>query len=224
MGMITRFVNIVRANLNSMLNKAEDPSKLLEQTINDMQGAYQKAKEQVARSVADQKRIEESYRKEEEKAKHWHERAILAVEKQDDALAKEALKRKTQHTQLATQYTSELSRHTQNVENLKTNLKDLELKITEIKNKKNLLISKQKRAEAQDQIHKTLSGINNMGGLDTIERMEEKIEEMGHMADARASLNDEFSGDSLESQFEKLGSKDVDTELLELKQQLRIEK
>ncbi|MCZ6729041.1 MAG: PspA/IM30 family protein, partial [SAR324 cluster bacterium] len=88
----------------------------------------------------------------------------------------------------------------------------------------NLLVSKQKRAQAQDQIYKTMEGIQDTGAVDTINRMEEKIEEMSHLADARMELSEEFSGDALEKKFAELGpGEDVDAELLELKQQLKLE-
>ena len=224
MGIMSRFVTVIRSNLNAMLNRAEDPSKILEQTILDMDTAYNKAKDQVARSVADQKKLEKSLADQQREIAKWGERAVAAVEKGDDELAKEALRRKSEHSRIALQFEHEQAAHTQNVESLKQHLHDLEGKIAEVRRKKSLLISKQKRAEAQDQIYKTVEGIQDSGALDTIDRMEDKIEEMSHLADARMELSEEFQGDALEKRFEELGSgTDVDAELLELKQQLKIE-
>lgn len=110
------------------------------------------------------------------------------------------------------------------MDSLKENLHDLQGKIAEVRRKKSLLISKQKRAEAQDQIYKTVEGIQDSGALDTIGRMEDKIEEMSNLADARMEMSDEFQGDALEKKFQELGpGDDVDAELLELKQQLKLE-
>jgi len=224
MGILSRTINVIRANLNAMLNRAEDPTKMLEQTLIDLDTAYSKAKDQVARSVADKKRLEKSLAEQQKEAKKWTDRAVKAVEKNDDGLAKEALVRKSEHNRIALQFEQELTAHDMNVETLKENLRELEKKIAEIKRKKNLLISKQKRAEAQDQIYKTVEGIQNTGALDTIERMENKIEEMSALADARMELSEEFQGDALEKRFEELGSGgDVDSELLELKERLKIE-
>ena len=223
MGILSRFVNVMRSNINAMLNKAEDPSKMLEQTLIDLDSAYKKAKEQVARSVADQKRIEKSVADQRKELAKWSERAVQAVEKGDDELAKEALRRKGEHGKIVQQFEQELAAHTSNVENLKDNLRELEAKIGEIKRKKNLLISKHKRAQAQEQIYKAVEGIQDGGALDTIQRMEDKIEEMSHLADARMALSDEFQGDALEKKFEDLAGGDVDAELLELKQQLKLE-
>lgn len=223
MGILSRFVTVIRSNLNSMLNSAEDPTKILEQTILDMDTAYGKAKDQVARSVADEKKLEKSLADQQKETAKWGERALAAVEKGDDELAKEALRRKGEHGKIALQFEHELAAHTQNVESLKEHLHDLQGKIGEVRRKKSLLISKQKRAEAQDQIYKTVEGIQDSGALDTIDRMEDKIEEMSHLADARVEMSDEFQGDALEKRFQDLGGKDVDAELLELKQQLKIE-
>ena len=173
MGILSRFFTVIRANMNSALNRAEDPTKLLEQTLLDMDSAYGKAKDQVARSVADEKRLEKSLADQKKQADKWGQRAVQAVEKGDDELAKEALSRKGEHSRIALQFEHELGAHTQNVESLKDHLHELQGKIAEVRRKKSLLISKQKRAQAQDQIYKTVEGIQDSGALDTIDRMED---------------------------------------------------
>jgi phage shock protein A len=224
MGILSRFIAVVRANLNALLNRAEDPSKMLEQTLLDMEGAYRKAKDQVARSLADQKRLEKSLQDQRGEAAKWGERAMLAVQKGDDNLAREALQRKHEHQRIALEFEHESAAHTANVEQLRAGLHELEGKIAEIRRKKGLLISKQRRAEAQTQIYRTIEGIQDAGALDTIERMEAKIEEMSHLADARRQLSAEFRGDVLERKFQELApGEDVEAELLEMKQRLQLE-
>lgn len=224
MGIASRLVTVVRANLNALLNRAEDPSKILEQTLLDMDVSFRKAKDQVAKSIASQKKLAQSLSEQQKEVGRWGERAVKAVEAGNDELAKEALVRKAEHARMSAQFESELAAHTQNVENLTSELHQLQSKIEEIRRKKDLLASKQKRAEAQDQIYKTIEGIQDTGGVDTINRMEEKIEDMTHLADARMELSGEFQGDALEKKFQELGpSKDVDAELLELKQQMKLE-
>ena len=225
MGIISRFFTVVRSNLNAILNRAEDTTKMLEQTLIDMEAAYRKAKEHVARSVADEKRLQKSLMDHQNQVKRWENRAILAIENNDDDLAKEALRRKKEHTRLALQFEGEHTAHSANVDRLKDSLRELESKIEEIKRKKNLLISKQKRAEAQDQIYQTIDGIESAGAMDTIDRMENKIEEMVALADAHQEMSEEFSGNALEKRFAELDASgaDVESELLELKQRARIE-
>jgi len=224
MGILSRFIAVVRSNLNALLNRAEDPAKMIEQTLLDMESAYRKAKDQVARSVADHKRLEKALQDQKTETAKWSERAMLAVQKSDDNLAREALARKQEHQRIAAQFEQEMGAHDTNVEQLKAGLRDLETKIAEIRRKKNLLVSKQRRAEAQNQIYGTLEGIQDAGALETISRMEAKIDEMSHLADARRELSSEFSGDALERKFRELQpGKDVESELMEMKQRLQIE-
>ena len=225
MGILSRFINVVRANLNALLNRAEDPTKMLDQTLIDMQSAYQKAKDRVAHSMADEKRLQKSLMDEQAEVKRWEEGAIKAVQNSDDELAREALRRKNEHARMAAQFEHELAAHGSNVQRLKDSLRELENKIGELRRKKNLLISTQRRAEAQQQIDATIEGIDATGAVDTMQRMEAKIEEMAALADARHELRQEFSGDQLEQRIKELGGggSDVDAELLELKQRLQIE-
>jgi len=224
MGILSRFLNVVRSNLNALLNRAEDPTKMLDQSLIDMEAAYKKAKDHVARSMADEKRLQKSLMDQQGETQRWQERALRAVEHGDDDLAREALRRKNEHARMAAQFEHELAAHASNVARLKDSLRELETKIGEVRRKKNLLVSKQRRAEAQEQIDRTIDGLGTTGAADTIARMEDKIEEMAALADARHELGQEFSGDRLEQRFQQLDTKgeDVDAELLELKQRLQI--
>jgi phage shock protein A len=225
MGILSRFITVIQANLNALVSKTENPAKILEQTIVDLESAYRKAKDQVAHALADQKRMEKAVATVQAEVKRWQDRAVLAVEKGDDGLAREALNRKNEHARSAIQLTAELEAQTANVASLKEALVDLQQKIVDIKRQKGVLIAKQRRAEAQDQIYKTLDGIHNAGALETVKRMEEKIEHMASVSDARKELASEFRGDQLERRFKELGagSPNVDAELIEMKQRLLLE-
>lgn len=225
MGLLSRFVNVVRANLNALLNRAEDPTKMLDQTLVDMQAAYQKAKDRVAHSIADEKRLQKSLMDQQAEVRRWEEGAVKAVRAGDDELAREALRRKADHTSMAARFEHELAAHASNVQRLKDSLRELDGRIEELKRKKNLLVSTQRRAEAQQQIDRTIEGIDSAGAMDTIARMESKIEEMAALADARHELREEFSGDKLAKRIDALDApgQDVDAELLSLKQRLQIE-
>ncbi|MBI4083959.1 MAG: PspA/IM30 family protein [Candidatus Lambdaproteobacteria bacterium] len=224
MGLLSRFFTVVRANLNALLNLAEDPAKLLDQTVLDLNAAYQKAKDQVARSMADQKRMEKALLDQRGEVQKWEGRAVLAVEKGDDELAREALRRKNEHAALATQFDHELGLHTANVDKLKQSLRELETKIGEFRRRKNLLVSKHRRAEAQEQIGRTMEAMQGVGALDTAARMEEKIDQLAATAEAKMELSQEFQGDALERKFKQLQpGPDVERELLELKQRVQIE-
>ncbi len=225
MGILSRFITVIQANLNALVSKAENPAKILEQTIVDMEGAYRKAKDQVAHAMADEQKMRKAVAKEQAEVKKWQDRAVLAVEKGNDDLARQALARKNEHARQAILLESERESQENNVASLKGALKDLQRQIAEIKRQKGVLVAKQRRAEAQDQIHKTLEGIHGAGALETVQRMEEKIEHMAAVSDARKELTREFRGDQLERRFKELGagSPNVDSELIEMKQRLQIE-
>jgi phage shock protein A len=225
MGILARFITVIQASLNALITKAENPAQILEQTILDMEGAYRKAKDQVAHAIADEKRMQQTLAKEHAEVKQWQERAVLAVEKGDDALAREALARKHEHARIAAALGSELEAQSANVAALKEALQELQQKIAEIKRQKTVLVSKQRRAEAQDQIHKTLEGVTQAGALETVKRMEERIEHLAALSDARKELAQQSRGDALERRFKELGtgSPTVETELIEMKKRLQLE-
>lgn len=227
MGILSRFINVFRANLTALLRRSEDPTRMLDQSLSDMESAYRKAKDRVAHSVADTRRLEKALADQRAEVQRWDERAVLAVENGDDDLAREALRRKNEHNRTAGQYEQELGAHGANVERLKDSLHELETKIAEVRRKKTLLVSRHRRAAAQDEVYRTMEGIDATGAMETIERMENRIEELAALADARGELYREFSGDDVERRFAELDAarsgEDVDGELLELKQRLQIE-
>jgi phage shock protein A len=225
MGILARIAMIVRSWVTSAVSRAEDPAKILEQTLLDMEHAYRRAKDQVAHSIADQKRLEKTLAEQQTEAGRWQERAVLAVEKGDDTLAKDALRRKNEHTRLAAQLGEQLKDHQENVASLKEGLRDLEARMEDLKRKKSLLISRQRQAEAQDQIYRGVEGVRSAGALETIRRMEEKVDQMVALSGARREMQEEFSGDRLERRFKTLEASgpDVEQDLLQLKQRIQIE-
>jgi len=101
MNIFTRFFNVIRSNINSLLDSAEDPDKMLSQMVSDLETQKRQAKEQLAHTLADQKRLEQTLRKEQEEVSKWEQKAILAVQNERDELAKEALVRKNEHEKRA---------------------------------------------------------------------------------------------------------------------------
>ena len=220
MGIIQRLFNLFRSNANHLLDKAEDPGKMLKQMISDLEVQKRKAKQQMTEALALQKSLERDTQKEHKEAEKWEEKAILAVQKELDELAKEALTRKKEHHRRALDFEKQLEMHRNNADILRNNYQSMEDKIDEIKRKKGILLAKQKQAEAQEKIFQTMEGLgDNSGALETIERMEEKVENMEARAEAYQEISSGSDKDSLESKFEELGhdSTDMDSELLELK-------
>jgi phage shock protein A len=224
MAIVQRFWTVIKSNLNHLIGKAEDPEKMLNQMLLDMQEQLINAKRQVAVAIADEKRLLKQYEDEKGKAKEWEDKAMFAVKAGKDDLAKLALDRKAEHDKLANGFEVQWNAQTQAVEQLKVALNGLNTKIDDAKRKKNLLIARARRAEAQKTITDTMSGMSKTNALDTIERMEQKIDQMEAEAQATTEMAKELETDELSAQFQKLDVVGSDDALLALKEKMGIKK
>ncbi|MDX9721995.1 MAG: PspA/IM30 family protein [Myxococcota bacterium] len=204
MGIFSRLGTLLKANINDLISKAEDPEKILNQLILDMQEQLVEAKKQVAVAIADEKRLKKQLENELTMSREWEKKAMMAVRAGKDDLAKEALARKNEHDKLVSEYQKQWEMQKSATDKLRDALRMLNNKIEEAKRKKNLLIARKRRAEAQKTIQATLSGINDNSAFDAFKRMEEKIEKEEAEAEAAAELGSELSGDSLDSKFAAL--------------------
>ena len=221
MGIFARLAALIKSNLNDLISSSEDPEKMLNQIVLDMSNQLLEAKRQVAASIADEKRLAKQVEQETANATEWERRAMLAVRSGDDALAKEALARKKEHQTLAEQFQDQWSKQKQAVDQLKLALRALNNKIEEAKRKKNLLIARKKRAEAQKAIQETMTGLKNASAFETFDRMAGRIEQMEAEAEAHAELNEEATGDTLAHKFRELEvTKGADEDLVALKRQM----
>ena len=220
MGILTRIFNLFRATTSDLLDKAEDPEKMIKQMISDLEAQKKKAKEQMTEALALQKRLDRDTEKEHHEAEKWEQKAILAVQNEKDDLAKEALTRKNEHLRRALDFEKQLEMHQNNADSLEESYQTMEDKIDEIKRKQGLLSVKQKQAEAQEKIYKTIEGLGDTSGImDTIERAEEKVENLQARAEAYQEINMDSDQEILEKKFKELEheSPDMEMELLELK-------
>ncbi len=218
MGLFDRLSALVRSNINDLISRAENPEKMLNQLIVDMKTQLAKAKQQVASAIADEKKLQSDAEGMKKQAEDWERRAMLAVQEGRDDMAKQALARYNEHLQSAQQLHETWLRHKAETDALKLSLRQLNDKIEEAKRKKNILVARAKRAEAQQRIQQTMSGMTDKSAFESFERMAEKIEASERRAIAAAELNEEVSGDRLLSQFEALEYKgSSDQQLLELK-------
>ncbi len=204
MGILNRISTLVRANINDLISKSEDPEKILNQLILDMKEQLIQAKKQVAVAIADEKRLKKQLENEVEKSREWEKKAMMAVRAGRDDLAKEALTRKTEHDSLAEEYQVQWEQQKAAADQLRNSLRQLNKKIEEASRKKNLLIARKKRAEAQKTIQNTMSGMNDTSAFDAFDRMEGKITQMEAEAEASAELAGELAGDDLSAQFQEL--------------------
>ncbi len=224
MGLFSRLGTLIRSNINELINKAEDPEKMLNQVLVDMKAQLVEAKKQVAVAIADEKRIKKQYEQEAAKAQEWERKAMLAVKAGDDALARAALTRKAEHDEVAETLKQQWEAQRQSVEQLKAALRGLDNKIEEAKRKRNILVSRQKRAEAQRTINETLSNINSTSAFDTFERMSDRVTQLEAEAEAASEIGGALPEATLESQFKALeASTGVDDDLARLKKKMALQ-
>jgi phage shock protein A len=218
MGIFGRLAQLIKSNLNDLISRSEDPEKMLNQVILEMNTQLIEAKKQVAVSIADEKRLGKQFETERATAEEWERKAMMAVRAGDDDLAKEALLRQKEHGQLATELETQWQKQAAAVNMLKSTLRQLNNKIEEAKRKKNVLVARKKRAEAQKAIHETMSGLAENSAFETFERMEKKIDQMEAEADAQAEISNEYTGDALKDRFAALeANRGADMALQELK-------
>ena len=224
MGIFDRIATLFKSNINDLISKAENPEKMLDQILIDMRNQLAQAKQQVASSIADEKRLKDQADAEYKSAQDWEAKAMLAVKEGRDDLAKQALLRHTESLQHANQLEETWNLQQATVEKLKNSLRDLNDKIEEAKRKKNLLLARQRSAQAQQRIAATMSGMSEKSAFEAFARMEEKIANNERQIKASIEIDEEFSGDRLQSDFKKLervaGSANADQQLMALKEKM----
>jgi phage shock protein A len=221
MSIFQKLSALFRSNINDLIARAENPEKMLNQIILDMRNQLSNAKREVASAIADERKLRVQVEDEVKQAKDWEKRAVLAVQGGRDDLAKQALLRHGEHAERAGALESTWRAQAQETEKLKGSLRQLNEKIEEAKRKRNLLIAKQKRAQAQKRIHETMSGLSDTSAFDAFNRMAERIEENERKTLAAAEVAEDLGGDSLEKEFARLERKDdAEDRLLALKREM----
>ncbi len=223
MGVLDRISNIFKANTNALLDKIEDPEKILEQNILDMEKEYIKAKESIAGAKAQEISLNKQVAHLEQEIQKWTENAKIALTKGNEEMAKKALsKKKTTEEEL------ELIRKDRdliekNVAELVAGLKMMENKINEAKRKKDLLKSRMQTARAKQKIVDTKAKIGGIGdgAFNSFNKMEEKANRMINEADAMEAIDKELAGEDLDEEFKKMNQDSgVDSELEKLKKEM----
>jgi phage shock protein A len=224
MGIFSRLKTLVSANVNDMISKAEKPEKMLNQLLIEMNEQLVESKKAVALAIADEKKLERETQNYLAQSQEWERKAVLAVQAGKDDLAKEALLRKKEHDDAYGEYKKQWEAQKASVDKLKESLRDLQNKIEEAQRKKNLLVARAKRAEAQQKIQDTISSVSgNRSAFDAFDRMAAKVDQMEAQADATKELDDYTSNANLDKRFEELekSSDSADSMLLELKEKMK---
>lgn len=217
MGLFDRVVRVIRANLNNLIAQAEDPEKVLEQAVDEMQQDLIQLRQAVAQAIATQKRTERQASQAETTAQEWYNRAQLALSNGDENLAREALTRRKSYQETAKAMRSQLTQQSSVVSKLKENMRSLESKIAEAKTKKDLYIARARSAQASQKINEMLGNVGTGNALSAFERMEEKVMQL----EAQSEVLAEMGSSDLEKRFAALEKgDDVDTELAAMKANL----
>lgn len=217
MGLFDRLWRVIRANINSLVSGAEDPEKILEQTVMDMQSDLVQMRQGVAQAIATQKRTEREYERTQSTADEWYRRAQLALQKGQENLAKEALTRRKSYHETATAMKTQVEQQSEVVERLKQNMRQLENKITEARAKKNMYVARARSAQASEKLQDLLGNMKAGSAMGAFERMEEKVMQL----EAKSQAIAELGTDDLEKKFASLeGGNDIDAELEAMKAQM----
>ncbi len=224
MSIFTKLSTVIKSNINDLISRAENPEKMLNQIILDMRDQLAKAKREVAAAIADERKLRAQLDSEVKQMRQWEHRAMLAVKEGRDDLAKQALVRQQEHAGRASALDETWRAQSGETEKLKGSLRQLNDKIEEAKRKRNLLVAKQRRAQAQRRIHETMSGLSNTSAFDAFNRMAGKIEEQERESLAHQEVNEALGPGTLEDEFKQLegggGTGDVEDRLLALKQEM----
>ena len=215
MGIFDRFRRVVKSNLNDMISRAENPEKMLNQLIVDMNEQLIESKKSVASAIADEKKLERLVTQQATQGEEWDRKARLALKAGKEDLAKEALLRKQEYAGLAKQYQEQWQAQHASVEQLKQSLRGLQQKIEEAQRKKNLLIARAKRAEAQKRIQATIGSMADNSAFAAFDKMATKVEQIEAEVDAMAELEDMSSkSDDIEKQFAALEGSGANADIL----------
>ncbi|HEY7033471.1 MAG TPA: PspA/IM30 family protein [Thermomicrobiales bacterium] len=214
MGIMDRLSTLVRANVNDLLDRAEDPEKMIDQILRDMESNIGQAREQVASMIAQEKELQADYDETSKLATEWGAKAQRAVDAGKDDLAREALRRKRDNEQNATVYQQQLTVQEQTVAKLKEQLRQLEAKYQSTMSQRDTMLARARRARAQEQVARTLTTFSPMDPSADLERMERKI----RGSEAKAAAMVEMGDESFDTQFRELDyDTDIEAELAALK-------
>jgi phage shock protein A len=214
MGLLDRVSTLIRANLNDLVDRAEDPSKMIKQVILDMENQLLQVKTQVAISIADQHMLEKKQQESGEKSAEWMRKAEISVDKGQDDLARAALERHKSAERTAASFHQQVEDQRAQVATLKSALSKLETKLNEAQSKSDMLMAQHRRARALGRASDARMEIGSRSSIRTFERMKEKIT----VSEAVSQAKHEMVTDDLDDRFAQMERDDeVDKLLAELK-------
>jgi phage shock protein A len=197
MGLLERVSTLIRANLNDMIDRAEDPDKMIKQVILDMENQYLQVKTQVAVSIADQHMLEKKLKENEDTGNDWMRKAERAVDKSEDDLARAALDRYQTSLRLAQSYREQVDDQKAQVETLKGALQKLEQKLDEAKSKRDLLLARHRRSVALGKAARAQTAMGDTSKSVTFDRLKDRVHHSESVATAEVELIADDAGERL---------------------------
>ncbi|KAG7996518.1 hypothetical protein I3843_01G164600 [Carya illinoinensis] len=216
MNLFDRFSRVVKSYANAIISSFEDPEKILEQTVLEMNDDLTKMRQATAQVLASQKQLENKYKAAQQASEDWYRKAQFALKKGEEDLAREALKRRKSYADNANALKAQLDQQKTVVENLVSNTRLLESKIQEARSKKDTLKARAQSAKTANKVSEMLGNVNTSNALSAFEKMEEKVLAMESQAEAVGQL----TTDDLEGKFALLEGSSVDDDLANLKKEL----
>ncbi|XP_062173959.1 membrane-associated 30 kDa protein, chloroplastic [Alnus glutinosa] len=216
MNLFDRFARVVKSYANAVISSFEDPEKILEQTVLEMNDDLTKMRQATAQVLASQKQLGNKYKAAQEASEDWYRKAQFALQKGEEDLAREALKRRKSYADNANALKAQLDQQKAVVENLVSNTRLLESKIQEARSKKDTLKARAQSAKTASKVSEMLGNVNTSNALSAFEKMEEKVMAMESQAEALGQL----TTDDLEGKFALLEGSSVDDDLANLKKEL----
>jgi phage shock protein A len=211
MAVLERVATLVRANLNDLIDRAEDPEKMIKQVILDMENQLLQVKTQVAIAMADHHLLQKKQAEQQDKAAEWMRKAELAVDKTHDDLARAALERYQSFTRMAESYTQQVTDQKQQVDALRRALDQLEQKLIEARQKSDVLIAQHRRARALERASDAQLVMTGTGPAAGFDRMQRKVMHSEAVSQAKSEL----VGDDVERRFDALEKQDEVGRLLD---------
>ncbi|MCL4401044.1 MAG: PspA/IM30 family protein [Acidobacteria bacterium] len=217
MALLERVATLIRANLNELIEKAENPEIMLKQVITDMENQFMQVKTQVAIAIADQHLLEKRQRENEEKAAEWRHKAEFAVDRKQDDLARAALERAEGHRVMAEKFEQQVIDQRAQVENLKSALQKLEQKLAEARDKRDILIAQHRRSRALGKASEAQISIGDSSKTAAFDRLKDRVQESEAVSQAKA----EMAGDGVE---EKLAALERDQKIERMLNELKVQR
>jgi phage shock protein A len=219
MALLERVSTLIRANLNDLIDRAEDPEKMIKQVILDMENQLIQVKTQVAVALADEHMLGKKRKEVEQKAAEWMQKAEIAVDKEKDDLARAALERSMTHRKMAENFKEQEADQKAQAELLKASLKKLGEKLAEAQTKRDLWIAQHRRARSLDKAGNAQAAFESRVGTASAERIDNGVPQSDSMSRAKAEL----IGDDVEDRFASMEKEDQINRLLsELKARRRL--